>query len=349
MDGIDNRDGRPPFTHGRFLLPSAMTPQSLWHVVPLMKIPVVSDAKMVNHADIVYFEDMLDTSDGELPEPFMAPRSHGDDLRGSRKYEQLGVDTFTKILDATACSLPAQASPHVDFILLDLHPGPDLLRAFMLKQVSSPQMNIRYIALCTNGDQRNGIEKKMKDDFTNMALAKEITLPGVTVETEMSISDTAGKPTFPKLQILLWDEKESQLKLPLSLKTFMVPPFNDELQTWLDAASLQIGYSIHLVEEKPSETPKKRKPEDNNLATLDPSPEGHRKRAKLDMIPLDQLHAPYDAEILITVEKKTTKIIVKDMCAYHVNGRAEAVTLSPRMLFSFGKNNMEARQRVRAV
>eukprot|EP00969_Alexandrium_andersonii_P084170 3713605-Alexandrium_andersonii.AAC.1 len=56
MDGIDQRDGRPPFLEGRFLLPQAWGSPSFsspWPAVPLVKNPVVPNAQMVKNDDLV--------------------------------------------------------------------------------------------------------------------------------------------------------------------------------------------------------------------------------------------------------------------------------------------------------
>ena len=152
----DARDGRPRDLTGRILVSASFIGDEIvpgiWKNSAIVKGGRVAESEMLKTADMVG----MDSVDPEtLPATSSTAVDHrgGLQVRGARRYEQLGVDACHRILDATIDGLQQSGEQVGAVLVVDANPTTgEMLEAFIVKKLSFHQMPMYYLAIAPDQD-----------------------------------------------------------------------------------------------------------------------------------------------------------------------------------------------------
>jgi hypothetical protein len=137
----------------------------------------------------------------------------GGGIWGGKRWETLGVDACAKMLDATVGGLSDVSSVSA-VIVMDLNPGNgDVLEAFVRRKLSS-KLPMFYFS--SPPDQ---FSLEFITDFRVSALATEceqglLTIPGLSIDVELSADAKQNAPGAPKLQTLVFNPATKSVRIP---------------------------------------------------------------------------------------------------------------------------------------
>ena len=157
----DQRDGRPRDIAAKVLmsnnLPSSEDAPPAWKASEIVKTSRIAESEMIKTSDMVLLDG---TSEDSLPSAISGlDSSHrGNLLKGAKRYEQLGVETCGKILDAALDGLqPTEDTPAV--VVIDTNAGTgEMLEAFFIKRLAFHQLPLFYYGVAPDLETVEQIE-----------------------------------------------------------------------------------------------------------------------------------------------------------------------------------------------
>ena len=169
----------------------------------LMRIERTDLADMLPGKDMLDWEELEDGGNsGPLPRVTTAPDMHHVGPRGSKRFERLGVDACTKLMDATL----SKVNPDIwTFVSLNPGPGHDL-DAFLHKRTSSKQPGFDW-GLVQSEVHSEFLQKHTLTLLTSKLLAGTLKPPGTPVQDKEVPNELNQEPLTPTaLHILKWCE-----------------------------------------------------------------------------------------------------------------------------------------------
>lgn len=133
-------------------------------------------------------------------------------VRGSRRFEQLGVPVCTKVLEATMDDVQSSSNSVGATLLVDINPGAgDLLLAW-LKKAAGSTIPAYYYACAENGTHVEALSERAVAECTEAIMSGNMVIPGIPKPEQFKFEDEP--PRKPSLKTLVWDDTEKIAKVP---------------------------------------------------------------------------------------------------------------------------------------
>lgn len=215
-------------------------------------------------------------------------------VRGSKRYEQLGVDACTKILE----SLLEADKPPADvqaFILLDLSPGVGDFFWAWLSRVKAMKMPVFHIAVTPSAVEAEWLNHTIEDELAMKLVNGSLTLPGFTARsTEPPPEMLTAKPDIPQLNLCTYTGGTLLVPQPVIQQWATHGTFGDAFQEKVKAIVDEFGEPV-------TET----KTDEQRDAMPNPSPPKKLCEASpMETMPVAQLPSANLAEGVISLTKK---------------------------------------------
>ena len=301
-DRQDARDSRPLNLVGRIVVPAVVDErlESCWKSCALLRTMRTEESDQVKPCDMVVIEDLdVDTLPANCSGTDLSNHRSNSAPRGAKKWEQLGVDTCTKILDST---IDGAAQTGV-VAVVDLHMGTgEMMEAFIIKKLSS-KIQMRYFGIADTAIQTEGIMKARTETLLARVKSGSLSLPGVQFIPEMPANLLEDAPPLPELQCLIWNVETERLTVPAELTAKWVAhrDFGKCFEQLLEDARSELHYDVALQAATAKTTPSPTKRDKGN------DEESPAKRLKTEQFlePMEKLTADSILKVPLPSVKNT--------------------------------------------
>ena len=184
-----------------------------------------------------------------LPPPTSSSRTmenhHGPS--GAKRFEQVGLDVSTKILDS--CMDGVDLGGFGAWLLIDVCPGSaEFLEAFLVKRGGIARPGYCF-GLCADAESAEWAQSHLAHKLSDMVVEGTLIIPGLTPpSTELPASLMATKPEPPALHVLLLDEQSKTYNIPEHViqKWGLHDVYASQLDEILKKVGDELGYGVPL-------------------------------------------------------------------------------------------------------
>jgi hypothetical protein len=215
----DVRDSRPLNLVGKFLTPSTSdsTASELCKKPWLVRKARAEEGEQLKGSDTLVLDDISeDTLPGATTGTDNSAHPNEVGSRGAKRWEQLGVDPCSKVLDAVLDNFEKIPSAGA-LLLFDAHVAAgDMLEALAIKKMGS-RFPKQYFGVVGDASAKDSIIKARIENLAARVKAGLLTLAGVTYAAEMPRDLVEAVPPVPELQCTIWDSDARRLRIPPEL------------------------------------------------------------------------------------------------------------------------------------
>lgn len=258
----DTRESRPLNLPGRLGVPMVI-PESLksyvWKNCALLKLGRTAPANQLKLNEMVD----ADTMDADaLPPSNKASDalSHHHGPQGPKRYDQIGCDAASKLLDATVDGLtfPSRGA----WLLVDLMPNAgEMLEAFLHKRLGTTNPGF-YFGVCGDEAALEWTKLHLVERMALLVTEKKLTIPGLAApEKEMPTNLKESPPPEPELTLLVKDAETMKLTVPQAVmkKWGLHDTYSSQLSELLEKSRQLLGYEEPMQVTTNAETPDKKR------------------------------------------------------------------------------------------
>ncbi|CAK9040562.1 unnamed protein product [Durusdinium trenchii] len=230
----DLRDGRPCTYPGRLLVHPNAKEKQIWHNCLLMKVGRTAEAEMLHARDMCQVEDV--SADA-------LPTTVDDDMaviQGAQKYQQIGCNAATKILDAALDGVAVDSNGAM--FIIDVNPGVgNMFDAFMAKR-ASVNYNLQYVAMVHEDLSAEWFQETKAQALASGHMAGKVQIPGHAVGSQECPPDLLeSEPPLPKLNLMVSRSDLYPEVPPAVIRQWMGTEMSSEMQKFLDSVHEEFG------------------------------------------------------------------------------------------------------------